>query len=173
MRHLAMAVVASIVLAAPARADDGEEKVPLDKVPKAVLEKVKKRFPKAEVKEASKEVADGKTVYEVTLKQDGKNIDVTLTPEGEITTIEKEIAFKDLPKAVAETFEKKYPKATYTIVEEVIKVKDGKETLEYYEALSDHGRQEDVRGRGAAGRQVQGRDGEERRAEEGQVTLTG
>ena len=135
MRSLAMTTVALFVLVATVRADDGEEKVPLDKVPKAVLETVKKRFPKAEVKEASKEVTDGKTFYEVTLKQDDKNIDATLTPEGEITTIEKEIAFKDLPKAVAETFEKKYPKAKYTIVEEVIKVKDGKETLEYYEAL--------------------------------------
>jgi len=62
-------------------------------------------------------------------------MDVTLTPEGKITLIEKEIDRKDLPKAVAETFNKKYPKATYKIVEEVIKVVDGKETLEYYEAL--------------------------------------
>ena len=135
MRHLAVAVTALFVLTVPSvRAD--EEKVPLDKLPKAVLEAAKKRFPKAEVKEASKETNDDKkTVYEVTLKEDGKNIDVTLTPEGKITLIEKEIDRKDLPKAVADTFDKKYPKATYKIVEEVIKVVDGKETLEYYEAL--------------------------------------
>src|SRR5207248_1247229 len=53
MRHLAMATVAVLVLAAAARTD--EEKVPLDKVPKAVLDSAKKRFPKAEVKGASKE----------------------------------------------------------------------------------------------------------------------
>ena len=134
MRQLAIAAVALIFVAAPIRAD--EEKVPLNKVPKPVLEAVKKRFPKAEVKEASKETnGDKKTVFEVTLKEDGKNIDVTLTPEGRITLIEKEIDRKDLPKAVAETFDKKYPKATYKIVEEVIKVVDGEETLEYYEAL--------------------------------------
>src|SRR5882757_1236943 len=134
MRQLVIAAAALIVLAAPVRAD--EEKVPLDKVPKPFLEAVKKRFPKAEVKEASKETNDDKkTVFEVTLKEDGKNIDVTLTPEGKITLIEKEIDRKDLPKAVAETFDKKYPKAMYKIVEEVIKVVDGKETLEYYEAL--------------------------------------
>jgi uncharacterized membrane protein YkoI len=114
---------------------DKEEKVALDKLPKPVAEAVKKRFPKAEVKGASTEMEGGKTVYEVTLKEDGKNIDVSLTPEGSIITIEKELAFADLPKAVAEGFEAKHPKATYKIVEAVIKVTDGKETLEYYEAV--------------------------------------
>jgi Putative beta-lactamase-inhibitor-like, PepSY-like len=131
MRHLALAAVAAFALAGLARA----EKVPLDKVPKPVLDAAKKRFPKAEAMAASKGTADGKTVYEITLKQDGKNIDVSLTPEGTITLIEQELAFKDLPKAVAETFEKKYPKATYKIIEAVTTVKDGKETLEYYEAV--------------------------------------
>jgi hypothetical protein len=126
-------VVALFVLAAAVRAD--EEKVPLDKLPKAVVEAVKKRFPKGEMKSASKEKEDGKTMYEVSVKEGGKNIDVSLTEAGEITTIEKEIAFKDLPKAVADAYEAKYPKATYKTVEEVIKVKGGKETLEYYEAL--------------------------------------
>ena len=49
-----------------------EEKVALDKVPKAVMEGVKKRFPKAKVTEAAKETADGKTVYEVTFKEGDK-----------------------------------------------------------------------------------------------------
>ena len=131
MRHLAMAAVAVFVLAAPVRAD--EEKVPLDKVPKAVLEAAKKRFPKAEVVGASTEKVDDKTVYEIELKEGGKTIDVTLTPEGAIVTIEQQIDFKDLPKPVAEALEKKYPKATYKIVEAVYAVKDGKEALGYYE----------------------------------------
>jgi hypothetical protein len=110
-----------------------EEKVPLDKVPKAVMEAVKKRFNKAEVVEASKETTDGKTVFEVTLKQAGKNIDVMLTPEGDITLIEKEITAKQLPKGAKAAVDKKYPKHTWTMVEEVIKVEAGKEKLDYYE----------------------------------------
>ncbi len=133
MRHLAMATVALFVLVAPTRAD--EEKVPLDKVPKAVLEAAKKRFPKAEVVGASKETEDGKTVYEVEMKEDGKKIDVTLTPEGIITLIEKQIDVKDLPKAVAEAIDAKYPKATFKIIEEVTAVKDGKEVVDFYEAV--------------------------------------
>jgi hypothetical protein len=85
--------------------------------------------------EASKETENGKTEYEVSIKDGGKSIDVTLTADGTITGLEKEISAKDLPKAVIKTLEGKYPKATYKAVEEVIDVKDGKETLEYYEVL--------------------------------------
>ncbi|MBN9122009.1 MAG: PepSY-like domain-containing protein [Planctomycetes bacterium] len=131
MRALATVAVCLFVMAAPVRAD--EEKVPLDKVPKAVLEAAKKRFPKAEVVGASKETEKGKTVYEVELKEAGKTIDVTLTPEGVITTIEQQIDAKDLPEPVAEALDKKYPKATYKIVEAVYAVKDGKEALDFYE----------------------------------------
>ena len=133
MRYLAAATVVAFVLAAPVRAD--EEKVPLEKVPKAVLEAAKKRFPKAEVVGASKETEKDKTVYEVELKEAGKTIDVTLTPEGVITTIEKQIDAKELPKAVTDALEKKYAKATFKVVESVYSVKDGKEALDYYEVL--------------------------------------
>jgi hypothetical protein len=128
-----LCVAAVLVGAAVVRAD--EENVPLNKLPTAVKEAVEKRFPKVEMKAASKEQdGDNKVVYEVTLKKDGKAIDVTVTEAGAITLIEQELAFKDLPRAVAATFEGKYPKAEYKIVESVTKVADGKESLEYYEA---------------------------------------
>ncbi len=134
MRYLAAATVVAFVLGtAPVRAD--EEKVPLEKVPKAVLEAAKKRFPKAAVIGASKETEKDKTVYEVELKDAGKTIDVTLTPEGVITTIEKQIDAKELPKAVTDALEKKYAKATFKTLEAVYSVKDGKEALDYYEVL--------------------------------------
>jgi len=115
------------------RAD--EEKVPLDKLPKVVVDAVKKRFPEAELVSAEKETEAGKTVFEVVIKDKGQSIEVTTTPEGVITEIEKKIEAKDLPKTVTGALEGKYPKATYKMIEEVIKVKDGKETLEYYEVL--------------------------------------
>jgi len=130
--RLMLCVAAVLVAAVVVRAD--EEAVPLDKLPKAVTDAVVKRFPKVEMKEASKEKDGDKVVFEVSLKKDGKNIDVTVTEAGAITLIEQQIEFKDLPKAVAKAFEDKYPKATYEIVETVTKVADGKETLDYYEA---------------------------------------
>src|SRR6266480_1118590 len=127
--------VALIGLVSAGRLAADEEKFPLDKLPKAVTEAVKKRFPKGEMTEAAKESENGKTVYEVTVKDGGTKIDVTLTPDGTITMLEKEVAAKDLPKEVTEAVEKKYPKATYKLAEEVIKVEDGKEKLSYYEVV--------------------------------------
>jgi hypothetical protein len=121
-----------------------EEKVALDKVPKAVTETVKKRFPKGELVEAAKETTDDKTEYEITVKLSGQKIDVTLTSDGELLGLEKEIAFKDLPKAVAATLTAKHPKDKYKIIEEVIKVRDGKEVLEYYEILAVTADQKEV-----------------------------
>jgi hypothetical protein len=113
------------------RAD--EVPVPLDKVPKPVLEAVKKRFPAGQLKEASKEGEGDKLVYEVSVTLAGKNIDITLTPAGSITLIEKEIAAADVPEAVAATIKKEYPQTKFKTIEEIIKVADGKESLEYYE----------------------------------------
>ncbi len=134
MKHfLSLVTLLAVGAFAAIRAD--EDKVPLDKLPKPIVEALKKKFPKAELVEASKEIEDGKTEYEVTIKDDGKKIDVTLTAEGTILGLEKEMAAKDLPKAVTETLESKYAKATYKMVEAVIKIKDGKENLEHYEIL--------------------------------------
>jgi hypothetical protein len=121
------------VLVGTLRAD--EEKVALDKVPKAVLEAVKARFPDAKMLSAEIEKEDGKTVYEIAIKDKDQKIEVTVTPDGKIVSMEKQIAAKDLPKAVTEALEAKYPKATYKMIEEVIEVKDGKEKLEGYEVL--------------------------------------
>jgi hypothetical protein len=114
------------------RADD--ERVPLDKLPKVASMAVKKRFPNLEIKAASKKTIGDHVLFEVTLKRNGKNTDVTITEAGVITLIEQELEFKDLPRAVARTFDEKYRKAKYEIVESVTKVENGKESLEYYEA---------------------------------------
>lgn len=121
---------------------EGERKVVLDKlprfllkVPKAVLDAVKNRFPQAKLVGTSKEFDEGKVVFEIAIQNNEQNIDVTLTAEGIFRSIEKEIAFLDLPKAVADAFDARYPKAVYEIVQEVVKVKDGKETFAYYEVL--------------------------------------
>src|SRR5260221_1073112 len=95
-----VAMIGVLLASSTARAD--EEKVPLDKLPKAVVDAVKAKFPDAKLVSAEKELEDGKPVYEVAIKDKDQNIEVTVTPEGKIILIEKEIAAKDLPKAVAE-----------------------------------------------------------------------
>src|SRR5258708_6616937 len=82
-----------IVCCAWARVD--ETKLPLDQVPKVVVDSVKAKFPGAELKAASKETENGKTSYEVSITFKTAKIDLLLTPEGKITAIEKVISESD------------------------------------------------------------------------------
>ena len=85
--------VASLMLFASASAvGDDEEKVALKDVPQAVFDAVKTKFPAGELTAAAKETKEGKTTYEITLKNKGKNIDVALTSEGKIKEIETTLA---------------------------------------------------------------------------------
>src|SRR5215207_9770040 len=99
MRTTAWLVAGLVVAAAAPAVRAQEEKVPLDKVPRAVADTVKKRFPKAELVGSTTEPGDdGKPVYEVQIKDAGHAIDVTVTPDGRLVSIERTIEEKDLPK---------------------------------------------------------------------------
>ena len=116
-----VAVLALLVAAGAGRADEKEEKIPLDKVPKPVLDALKAMYPDAELVSAEKEIEDGKTIYEVAIKYKGAKIEASFTPEGKFVEAEKTIDVKDLPKAVTDAIETKYPKATIMHAEEVTK----------------------------------------------------
>ena len=129
----AFTLAVAVGLAAAARSEDP---VAVDKLPKAVVKAASKRFPTAKWTDGSKETDDkGKTVYELTAKPDGRNLDVTLTEDGKVVLFERELTATDLPKAVADGFAAKHPKAKFKIIESVTKVDGGKETIEYYEAI--------------------------------------
>lgn len=131
---LAVAAISATTLVGNVRAE--EKEVPLDKLPKVVSEAVKKLYPKAEMLKASEEPDEeekDEVVYEVTVKLNGKMIDITVDDEGEIELLEKEIDLKDLPKAVSEAALKLYPDTKVKSAEAVFELEDGKEELEYYE----------------------------------------
>jgi uncharacterized membrane protein YkoI len=118
-RWLMASLVLCTLAGLMARADEEkEEKVPLDKVPKAVLDAVKAKFKGAEIVSAQKENENGKLAYEINLKHKDAKIEATVTPEGKITAIEKAIAVKDLPQPVARALRRKYPRAEIKSVEE-------------------------------------------------------
>ena len=129
----ATACLAPILASTAARAE--ESKIALGDVPKASLQAVKALFPGADIVGAAKETEECKTFFEVTLKQKGRNIDVTINSGGTIQLVESEIAENELPKTVRQALDAKYPKATYKMVEAVDRVKDGKRTLDFFEAL--------------------------------------
>jgi hypothetical protein len=103
----------------PAWARDDEQKVPLDQVPREVMDAVKAKFPAADLKEAARESENNKTSYEISLTFRNARMEVLLTPEGKIMAIEKVIAEGDLPQAVARAIKSKYPRATVKLAEEL------------------------------------------------------
>ena len=112
------------------------QEMAVETVPKPVLATVEARFPDLKMTGAAQEKDEaGNLIYEVSLDDKGKNIDVTLTPEGTLTLIEKEIARKTLPEPVTKALAAEFPKARYKIVEEVIAVQGKEEKLDYYEVL--------------------------------------
>jgi len=125
------AILAALVL--PSLAHAREEKVALDQIPTSVAATVKQRFADATLKGAGKETEKGRLVYEVTLDDKGRNVDVTLTPTGELLMIEKTIPTNELPAPVASALNKKYAGATYRTVEEIVEVQGKAEKLAYYE----------------------------------------
>jgi Putative beta-lactamase-inhibitor-like, PepSY-like len=116
-------LLAVSTMASMTRAD--EEKISVEKLPAAIKKAIKKKFPKAEIEKASKEVEDGRTTYEVLLEVDDRPIDVAFKADGTILEIEREIPFKELPAKVKKSLETKYPGAKIEKVEMVTKGEDG------------------------------------------------
>lgn len=137
MRTTFWMVIGAVCFTFPMPARAAEEKVDLSKVPAPVVETVKARFKDTEITGAAKEMEEDKTVYEITITHKGQHIDVTLSPEGELMMIEKQITGKDLPEPVTKLLEREWPKAKHKIVEEIVKVMKKEEKLAYYEVLLD------------------------------------
>jgi uncharacterized membrane protein YkoI len=91
--------------------EGGTVEVPVAKLPEKVAAALKAKFPKAEPKTAESEKVDEEVIYKVVVKDDGKDVEVTLTAAGKTVEVERAVAVKDLPKAVTAALEAKYPKA--------------------------------------------------------------
>lgn len=138
MRTIIAATIALGWVAGLARAD--EEKVPLDKVPAAVLKTVKDKYPGATIKEASKEVDKGKTTFEVAIEHEKKALDLALKADGTLLEIEQAIAAKDLPTKVADALKKKFPGGKIDRAEKITSFEDGKEETEYEVVVAEPGK---------------------------------
>jgi len=108
----------------------GDEKVPLDKLPKKVVDTVKAKFPKGVLKHAYKDTVDGKVVYEVGVDMDKSHLHAFVTADGKLTEIHQEIDKKDVPEKVLKAVEAKYAKSK---VEDVEKMSDADGKVFAYE----------------------------------------
>jgi uncharacterized membrane protein YkoI len=127
-----LAVVLILVTSTHAE-EQKAQKVPLEKAPKAVRDAIQGRFPGADVSSIEKETENGKVVYDVELKHQGRKYEMDIQEDGTIIEIEKEVALKDVPAAVLQALKAKFPKASIKEVMEVNKVKGKEEKPDHYE----------------------------------------
>ncbi len=116
----------------PARPQD---KLGLDRIPKKVMDTLKARFPKAEIRQWTREEEGDTIVYDIEFEQEGRKFEADIKEDGTIHNWEKQIAARDLPEVVRKSVDKKYPKSVLKEVMEIMAVKDGKESLEAYEIV--------------------------------------
>jgi uncharacterized membrane protein YkoI len=91
-----------------------DDKIKLEELPKAVVEAIKAKFPKAELKEAEMEEEEGKKIFEVKLVNGKEEIEVTLSIDGKIIELERKLDPENLPKEIKEAIEAKFPKSKVT-----------------------------------------------------------
>jgi len=142
---LVAALLAGLLLAEPgARAQDQKDKLDLDKIPKAVMDALKAKFPRAEIHKWTKEKEGGDDIYDIEFKQAGRKGEADIKADGTILNFEKEMAAKDLPKAVTAAVEKKYPKSVLKEIMEITEVKDKVEKLHGYEIVLETAAKKEV-----------------------------
>jgi hypothetical protein len=132
MRSMTVAgLLAVLGLASATRAQ--EEKIPLHRVPRAVMTSAKARFPGAEIKKASKETDDGEPVFALGMKHHRHDVDVTFKVDGTVVLVETDVPAKEVPKVVLRAVEHGYPGATVRGAESVNKGPEVKKTADYYQ----------------------------------------
>ena len=103
------------------RADDTYQPLPLNQVPKAVRDAVLKKFPDAKPQDAHQGIDENKKPYiDVHILAGSRKVWITCEPSGAIRTIDREITLQELPSAVAAALQRKYPKTTVRLVNEII-----------------------------------------------------
>jgi hypothetical protein len=135
MKNLALATIVALAVAAPALlAQTHEKKIKEAEVPKAVIETVTNKYPKAKTIRFEQDTLDGKSIFEVGLENAGEKLDVSLSPEGRILEEEKRIKASDLPAEIKKGLAaSKYAKWTVKSAERV--VREEKDDAPIYEIL--------------------------------------
>jgi hypothetical protein len=132
MRSMAVAgFLAVLGLASDTRAQ--EEKIPLHRVPKAVLTSAKARFPGAEIKKASKETEDGEPVFVLGMKHQRHDMDMTIKVDGTVVLVETDVPAKEVPKVVLQAVKQRYPGATVRGAESVNTGPEVRKQADYYQ----------------------------------------
>jgi len=139
-QEFAMSRFAALVCAAalcwlvvPGRGQAQEEAVSPEKIPQAVMDALRSKFPQAKIDKCTKAKEGDDVVYDIEFKQAERKCEADIKENGTYINYEKAIAEKDLPKACRDAIEKKYPKAKLGDIMEETEVTGKTEKLSAYE----------------------------------------
>jgi hypothetical protein len=132
---LAFLVCASVVAGA-----QGEQKIKAKNLPAAVTAAFQKAYPNARIKGTSKEVENGKTMYEIESVDGKMNRDLLYNEDGTCAEIEETIPVKALPSDVASALKKNFPKGKVMKSEKLTKG----ETIQYEMVITSGKEQHEV-----------------------------
>jgi hypothetical protein len=135
---MACGLAAMVLMAGASPAQDKEkakDKADKEMIPKVVMDALKTKFPKPEITKWTKEKEGDKVVYDIEFTQDGRKAEADIAEDGTIMNYEKEFDAKNLPKAVTEAVEKKYPKSKLKEIMAITEIKDKKEVSGGFEIV--------------------------------------
>jgi hypothetical protein len=94
-----------------------EQAIKCDKLPAAVTAAFKTAYPKAAIRDCSKEVEKGKVAYEISSLEDKTRRDILYHEDGTVIVVEEAIPEGDLPEPVRLAISNKYPGRPITLAE--------------------------------------------------------
>jgi hypothetical protein len=106
-----------------------EQEISCDAVPWAVRTAFEKAFPKATIKECSKEIEKGKTAYEISSTEGETRRDVLFYADGRLIVVEEAIPIESTPDPVQQAVRKMYPGGEITLAEKI--TRDGAVLYEF------------------------------------------
>ncbi len=120
-----------------AHKEEHEKKIRLDQVPERARKTILRKAEGAEIEEVEVETEEGRTVYEAEWEVEGREVEVTVTAEGEVVAWEKEVSLKEVPKAVRRTIRKQAAGAKAREIEVEVETKGGRTVYEAEWHLGD------------------------------------
>ena len=133
-------VLALLICATVAAGAQGEQKTKVKDLPAAVTAAFQRAYPNAKIKGSSKEVENGKTLYEVESVDGRINRDLLYNEDGTCAEIEETVPVKALPSEVADALKKNFPKGKVMKSEKLTKG----ETIQYEMVIKSGKEQHEV-----------------------------
>lgn len=134
-KFVALALLVLFVFAGTSRLSAQEKAITQDQIPRAVMDALLAKFPKASIDKCTKAREFFTVVYDIEFNQEGRKFEADIKENGTYINYEKAIEATALPKAVSDAIAKKYPNSVMKEIMEETEVKGKTEKLSAYEVV--------------------------------------